>query len=164
MPATPQIKFSHSFSGTIWATLGVPKKNVLIIEEREQNSFQVRFSAIDFRNNSFLWKGIMLPERWWVGLTAANESTVLLHTYVNKGNPDHKNLVALDIFTGKIRWKVEEFSFFDWDDSDVMGYITRNELVQAKINIQTGDLAEYEWQGVTQNSEIDCVRPVSYLE
>ena len=61
---------------------------------------------------NFFGKGIALKESWWTGLTAANDSTVLLHTYVNKGNPDHKNLVALDIFSGSVRWEIEGVLFF----------------------------------------------------
>ena len=164
MPATPQIKFSHHFPGTIWATLAVPQKDILIIEVRDDTKFQVQFSALDFRNNQFFWQGITLKESWWIGLTAANENTVLLHTFVNKGNPDHKNLLALDIFSGNVRWEIEEFSFFDWDNSEIVGHLTRDEIIQASINIKTGALMEKVWSAKSTHEESDIVRPIQYFE
>ena len=164
MPATPQIKFSHSFQGTIWATLAVPQKHILIIEVRDDTKFQARFSALDFKGNNFLWKDLLLRENWWIGLTAANENTLLLHTYVNKGNPDHKNLMALDIFSGNVRWEIEEFSFFDLNESEIVGHLTKEELTQATINIESGVLTENEWVVPDVKSKTDTLRPVQYLE
>jgi hypothetical protein len=162
--ATPQIKFSHHFPGTIWATLAVPEKDILIIEVRDDIKFEVQFSAFDFRNNQFLWEGITLKESWWIGLTAANDSTVLLHTYTNKGNPDHKNLIALNILTGTVRWEIEEFSFFDWDDSEIVGHLTQDELVRATINIKSGELNEKPWMAKTIAERTEPIRPVRYFE
>jgi hypothetical protein len=164
LPATPQIKFSYHFPGTIWATLAVPDKDILIIEVRDDVKFQVQFSAIDFRANEFLWKEIALKESWWIGLTAANNSTVLLHTYINKGNPDHKNLIALDIFSGSVRWEIEEFSFFDWGDGEIAGHLTRDELVQATIEINTGTLKEKIWEVKTIPENTEPIKPVRYFE
>jgi outer membrane protein assembly factor BamB len=164
LPATPQMKFSHSFPGAIWATLAVPERHLLIIEERDQTNFQVKFSALDFQTDTFLWRGLTLKESWWIGLTAANNNTVLLHSYTNKGNPDHKNLIALDILTGKIRWEVEEFSFFDWDGSEIVGHLTKNELVQASINIQSGLVTERAWDEKPADNRTTPLQPVRYLE
>jgi len=131
---------------------------------RDDAKFQVQFSALDFHNNQFLWRGIALKENWWIGLTAANENTVLFHTYVTKGNPDHKNLIALDIFNGNVRWEIAEFSFFDWDDSEIIGYVTRDELIQAKINIKSGSLTEAVWSAKAIEVEPELIRPIRYFE
>ena len=142
----------------------MPQKDILIIEVRDDTKFQVQFSALDFQTDQFLWKDVTLKENWWIGLTAANENTVLFHTYVNKGNPDHKNLLAIDIFDGNFRWEVEEFSFFDWDDSEIVGHLTRDELVQATINIKSGGLVEKVWSTKSTVEKSDLVRPVRYFE
>ena len=142
----------------------MPKQDILLIETRDQTKFEVQFSALDFKRNQFVWKGLTLKEKWWIGLTAANENTVLLHTYVNKGNPNHKNLLALDIFSGKVRWEVEEFSFFDWDDSEIFGHSTKGELTQATIDIESGTLRESVWPTRPAKPDVDSVRPVRYLE
>jgi len=164
LPAIPRIKFSHHFQGTIWNTLALPKSEILIVEVRDDQNFQVQFSALNFRDSKFLWEGIKLKERWWIGLTAANENTVLFHTYVNQGNPDHKNLIAYDIFRRNVRWEIEEFSFFDWDDTEIWGYRTQNELTQATIDIERGTLLEKAWTAKRSEVSVDSNRPVQYVE
>ena len=145
MCAALRFKFSHHFPGTIWNTLAIPKNEILIIETRNDQNFQAQFSALDFEHDKFLWKDLMMKESWWIGMTAANENTLLFHTYINKGNPDHKNLIAFDIFNQKVRWEIEEFSFFDWSDSEILGYCTKDELIQATIDIENGTLTEKAW-------------------
>jgi hypothetical protein len=163
--AAPRFKFSHHFSGTIWNTLTVSKNDILVIETRDDQKFQAKFSALDFKKNKFIWKNLLLKETWWIGMTAAHEKTLLLHTFVNKGNPDHKNLIAFDIFDQKIRWEVEEFSFFDWNDSEIQGYRTNDELVQAEISIDTGALTEKEWVVAKSKNDLEVTkRPVLYSE
>jgi hypothetical protein len=164
LPATPRIKFSHLFQGTIWNTLALPKRDLLIVEVRDDQNFQVLFSALNFREGKFLWENIKLKESWWIGLTAANENTILFHTYINKGNPDHKNLIAFDIFTKTVRWEIEEFSFFDWDDSEIRGYRTQNELTQATIDVERGTLLERAWTAKSPDVRTDSYRPVQYVE
>lgn len=164
MPATLQIKFSHSFPGTIWNTLALPKSDILIIEVRDDKNFQVQFAALDLHRNTFLWKGLQLKETWWIGLTAANEDTLLFHTYIDKGNPDHKNLIAFDIINQRIRWEIGEFSFFDWNDTEIWGYRTKDELIQATIQIESGELSEKNWPDKEVNEVRSATRPACYVE
>jgi hypothetical protein len=145
--------------------MAVSKKDILVIEVRDDAKFQVQFSALDYRNNQFLWQGVTLKESWWVGLTAARDNTLLFHTYVNKGgNPDHKNLIAFDIFRKNIRWEIEEFSFFDWDEIEIWGYRTGEELTQAAIQIESGVVAERKWIATPPMTGADVTRPVRYVE
>lgn len=164
MPGKLRLKFSHLFPGTIWTTLSVPKRDILIIEARDEKNFQVEFSALDFSINKFLWKGVTLKEKWWIGLTAANENTLLFHTYVNQGNPDHKNLIAFNIFDGNVRWEIEEFSFYDWDETEIWGYRTNDELTQVTVNIESGIVTERDWTARTLRENVDSIRPIQYFE
>ena len=159
-----RLKFSHLFPGTIWTTQSVPKSDILIIEVRDDKNFQVQFSALDFGNNKFLWEGLILKEKWWIGLTAANENTMLFHTYVNKGNPDHKNLLALNIFDKNIRWEIEEFSFFDWDETEIWGYRTKDELIQATVDIKSGIVTQRDWTAKLLPDKVAVSRPIQYFE
>jgi hypothetical protein len=144
--------------------MSVSKKDILIIETRDDQNFQVQFSALDFKRNEFIWSGLKLKESWWIGMTAANEKTLLFHTFINKGNPDHKNLIAYDIFDQKIRWEVEEFSFFDWNTSEIQGYNTKDDLTQATINIESGIVTEKPWENKPLVEQEGLIRPVLYAE
>ena len=142
----------------------VPKNDILIIETRNDQKFQAQFSALDLKCGKFIWENLMLKETWWIGMTAASERTLLFHTYVNKGNPDHKNLIAFNIFDQKIRWEIEEFSFFDWSDSEILGYSTKDELIQATISIENGTLTEKAWEIKPKGELEGTKRPVLYAD
>ncbi len=164
MPAIPQFRFSHHFPGSIWNTLAVPENHILIIEVRDDKNFQVQFFALNFLTNKFIWENVKLKESWWIGLTAVNTQTLLFHTFVNRGNPDHKNLTAFDIFDQKIRWEIGEFSFFDWNDKEILGYRTTNELVQATINIESGAITDGKWEAQPMDNQTESSKPIQYFE
>ena len=71
---------------------------------------------------------------------------------------------AFDIFKGKLLWEVKDFSFCDWNEFEIWGYGTRDELVQSSINIETGVVTEGIWGVQTKINQIDSIRPALYLE
>ena len=164
MRIKPRFKFSKQFSGNIWNTQAVPKTSLLIVEVRDDKNFVTKFSALDYKNEEFTWEGLTFKESWWIGLTAANPRLVLFHTFVNRNNPDHKNLIAYDIFDQKIRWEVREFSFLDWDDATIWGYRTEKDIVPATISVQTGEVTEEPWEAKPDETNLDIEKPVRYLE
>jgi Domain of unknown function (DUF4905) len=160
----PAFLFSHPFPGTVWNTLAVESENWLILEVRDDVNFKVTFSLLDYATNEFRWKDVALPESWWVSLVTADKSTVLLNRYINKGNPDHKSLIALDVASATIRWEVEAFSFFDWDESVVLGYRTKDDLVPAKIDLITGQVSEGAWEPTDGRAQPESFKPAFYPE
>lgn len=140
------------------------EQNLLFLEVRIGDIFQVEFSALDYKTNQFIWKDWRMKESWWIGLTAANSQTLLLHTFVNKGNPDHKNLIACDIFSKVIRWEVGEFSFYDWNEQTIFGYRTKEDITPAQIHIESGEVRETQWEFIEEKSEVNSLRPVQFLE
>jgi len=165
LPHAPVHLFSHRFQGTIWNTLAVETENRLVIEVREDVNFKVTFSLLDYAKGKLIWKDISLPESWWISLAAANKNTVLLNKFMNKGgNPDRKSLIALDANTATIRWEMEELSFYDWNESEIFGYRTKDDLVQVRINLVTGQLVEEPWQPKPENVKPESPKPVFYAE
>ncbi|HEY3430524.1 MAG TPA: DUF4905 domain-containing protein [Cyclobacteriaceae bacterium] len=164
MSIKPRFKFSKQFSGSIWNTLAIPKTSLLLVETRDDKNFVTKFSALDYQTEKFVWEDVTFKESWWIGFTAASPHTVLFHTYVNRANPDHKNLIAYDIFDQKIRWEVEEFSFMDWNESVIWGYHTEKDIIPATISLETGRMTEQQWVGEPIQTGLDMHKPVRYLE
>jgi hypothetical protein len=157
--------FSHRFPGTIWNTLADQPRNRLVLEVRDDVNFKVTFSMLDYAKNEFVWKDISVPESWWVSLAAVNKSTVLLNRFMNKGgNPDHKSLIALDTSTATIRWEAEELSLYDWNESEILGYRTKDDLIPVKINLLTGHFVDETWQPETESRPIENLKSVFYAE
>lgn len=164
MSGAPVTIFSHSFPGIVWNTLAVEAENLLFIEVRDDVNFTVTFSLLDYARNEFRWKDVSLPESWWLSMTAAQTDVLLLTRYLNKGNPDRKSLMAFDVSTQTLRWEVEAFSFFDWNKTQVFGYHTKEEFVEATIALATGKLLEKTWQTIERHTEPERERPVFYAE
>ena len=97
-------------------------------------------------------------------MQAAKEDTLLFQSYVNKGNPDHKNLIAIDIFTKSVRWEVEEFSFYDWNDTTIFGYRTKEDIQPAIIDHRTGEVAAMHWEVQSKNRDTKPSNPVQFME
>jgi hypothetical protein len=161
---SPRFKFSHTLKGKIWSTLAIADSNLLVVEVRDDQNFQVEFSVLDYSENAWTFEKLRLSEQWWAGITAAGGSTILFHTFRSKDNPDHKNLIAYDIFKRKIRWEVEEFSFFDWDDSTIWGHKTGTDLLQATISIESGVVTEMKWGDKHGLKAMEIAKPLRYLE
>lgn len=164
MTSALQLNFSHCFPGKIWSLHTAPEKDLLFIEIRDEVNFQVTFAALQIKTNQFLWNGLELKESWWVSLQAAKEDTVLFQSYVSKGNPDHKNLIAFDIFTKTVRWEVEEFSFYDWNDTTIFGYRTKDDIQPAIIDGRTGVVTEMRWEVQSTGKDVKSTSPVQFLE
>lgn len=145
--------------------LAIETENLLVLEIRDDVNFKVTFSLFDYSKNEFVWKDVSLPESWWVNLVAANKSTVLLNRFLNKGgNPDHKSLIALDAITGTIRWETQEISFYDWNESEIRGYRTKDDLVPVRINLLSGQMVEEAWKPAPEIARPENLKPVFYAE
>ena len=111
MASTLDFNFSQIFDGVVWNIVAVPEANILILEIRNEYKHEVRFAALDYQQNHFLWKDVIFEETWWIGLTTATPEVILLHLYQNSENPDEKALLAWHTKEQRILWKLDHFSF-----------------------------------------------------
>lgn len=145
--------------------MALEEVNLLALEVRDDTTFTTTFWLLDYDQNNFLLKNKSLPEQWWVSLAAADKQTVLINRFMNKGgNPDQKSLIALDVQSGDIRWEIESFSFFDWNEIDVFGYRTKGDPVPVKIHLASGVLTEAEGLKSPESPSAERHRPTLYPE
>jgi len=164
LTSTLEKNFSHHFPGKIWTLVAATDKNLLFIEIRDEANFQVSFYALEYTANEFVWKDLRLKESWWVSLQAAHGDMALFQSYMSKGNPDHKKLIGFDIFNKTIRWEVEEFSFYDWNDTTILGYLTNGDIQPAIIDRETGAVQAVGWENKTSVRDTHSKSPAQYLE
>lgn len=111
----------------------------MLLEVRNENMQEVRFSAFDYRTNHFLWRDVAILQSWWVGMAAATTDVLLLNLYLSTENPDNKALVAFQIHTRTILWRKDSFSFARLDgNSNVAGHNLAGELEPVTVHLQTG--------------------------
>lgn len=144
--------------------LAYESESKLVVEVRDEANFRVTFSLFDYGKNEFTWKDVSLSESWWISIVAVNKDTLLLNRFLNKGgNPDRKSLIALNAATGSIRWEVEEFSFSDWNESEVFGHRTKDDPVPVTIMLETGEVQDSNWKPQLQEQPERLI-PVFYAE
>jgi len=144
--------------------LQVPACNLLILEVRNEQRREARFSALDVITNRFEWKDILFDETWWIGLTAATKEVLLLHIYSNTENPDTKDLMAWDIFRQQTRWQLRNFLVGFLSGNSLYGWFADKNAEEVIIDVGTGDVVENKAAEVKAEENIRILKPFQYVE
>jgi hypothetical protein len=105
-------KFEHQFQGKIWNTAF--GGNVAVLENRDEATRQVSFSAIDLQNGKILWQDLRPEKSWWLALVGVFDDYLILHQYSSQQKPEPKGLLILNLQTGEIIRKIEGWIFFNY--------------------------------------------------
>lgn len=100
-----RLLLKHTFPSKVWNLLCHPQRDILFIETRQEAGMNVVYSALDMKDNNFLWKEIAITANWWSGMVAANDNLLYLHEYPDGRNPDPSRLLAYDTDNQKIAWQ-----------------------------------------------------------
>ncbi|HEY3405502.1 MAG TPA: DUF4905 domain-containing protein [Ohtaekwangia sp.] len=125
MDRSLRFNFSRLFEGVIWNTLAVAEKDLLLLEIRDAEKKQVKFSALNFAKNEFLWADKSLEESWWVNLSAVSDGVILYTLYTETNNPDKKALLAFRLQEHKMIWWNNDFSLISVIQDRVLGYVSK---------------------------------------
>lgn len=93
--------FSIKLSAPLWNLLPLAGKPVIAIEQRDELKRLVSFSAYHFIDHRFLWRDVVLSEKWWVNLAGATKDHIVLKVFENTENPDKTSYLFLDTDSGK---------------------------------------------------------------
>jgi len=156
--------FSQVFDGLLWNMLQVPASDLLVIEVRNEQQREARFSALDVVTNKFVWKDILFDETWWIGLTAATKEVLLLHVYQNTENPDAKDLLAWDIVKQQKRWHLGNFLVDSVVGDSLYGRFADENAEVTVIDISTGEVLENKVAETTTEQNIRTLKPFQYME
>jgi len=110
-------------------------------EDRSIQKKQVSFFCVNQMTGEVLWKGISFDERWWIGIEAVHSDRVFLHGFAKPDMPDHKKILALDLFTGRVVWSNDDMRFiFATEDSVFASKDTINGRMSFELNLRTGSV------------------------
>lgn len=163
MKGSLELKFSHSFSGTVWNTLVLPEEKVLILEIRDHEKRQVTFSALRYTDNIMLWRAVKLEEPWWVGLAAASQNIIIFTIYLDTANPDKKGILAYGLTDQKLLWWNNDFSLTSTVGNTVIGISSKYGVKEVTLDLKTG-LEIKEMPQSPAELEPSILKPVQYTE
>lgn len=111
---------SHNlrFTLPIWRVLydSIPTpdtKSILVLELR--NETKVEWCAVNTAICQVLWQHTFSETDWWTSLIGFYAGKILLHAYAGKEQPVPKELLAIDMLSGKISWSLQGCKFEQTD-------------------------------------------------
>ncbi|MEO5979952.1 MAG: DUF4905 domain-containing protein [Chryseolinea sp.] len=156
-----QFNFSREFQGTIWNTVLVPGKDILLLEIRSALEKRVTFSAVNSKTGEFLWHNISFEEPWWISLNGASDGTALFTIYTETNNPDRKGIFGYDVAQQKITWWNNDFSLITIGEHAVKGIATKYGTREIVLDVSNGcEISGSELVQVADN----VVRPFQYAK
>ena len=93
---------SVQLSAPVWNLMPFEGKSLLAIEQRDELKRQVSFSVYNFAQNQFLWRDVVLPEKWWINLTGFSGDLIVLKVFESTENPDKTSFLFLEAESGKV--------------------------------------------------------------
>lgn len=129
-----QKNFSHAFEGKIWNIESEINGAYLVIEVRNENTFETSFFVYDPRRSALSPNFLTLDESWWVGITHVAGDIIVFHTFQDAENPQEKNYEAVNIKSGKVAWKMSEVSFTEYGSTYLRGFRQNEPVVIDVLN------------------------------
>ncbi len=164
MANTFEFELSQTFQGVIWNTLAAGNSHRLFLEVRNPDKRTVSFSALNLRNNQWLWKDIIFDEPWWVSLRAAEGDMLLLTVYTDAANPDKKSLVAYDVVKERIAWWKNSFAMTSVNGHHVTGVDSRFPEKDTYLDLFTGRSLDHVDFDLEDSQNFPVIRPFQYEE
>ncbi len=134
--------WKYSSENILWRIL-FSDTNFLVGEERDVTNKKTSFFCIDEKNGKILWKNLTLDEQWWIGIEAIVGDKIYFHNFGKPDMPEHKNIIAIELLTGKVLWQNMLCIFLSADENFVYGFRDMFEKrMFYKLDIKTGDILQ----------------------
>ena len=134
-------RWSFEAPGTIWRIVPLATGQI-IGEVRRREEQRVSFFCLEESTGSPIWADREFDEPWWLGIEAAAHGVVILHTYEKPDLPQHRDVIALDVASGRELWRRPEVTFWFLTAQHVYAYRQRFETrVIQEFSLMTGELA-----------------------
>lgn len=112
----------YEFEGAVWNMVADPEARCLILEIRNEDKHQVSFALVDLENDGLIWKDVTFEEPWWIGATATNGKTLVLHVYQDSQSPQQKKYFAVDITSQRQIWQSDNVQVMGIAGENIIGY------------------------------------------
>jgi hypothetical protein len=154
--------FSHVFEGVIWNIKVSDEGDLLVVETRDHIQRKVRFSAFNYKLNTFLWKNKEMDEPWWINLSGVAGNLALFTLYTDTNNPDRKAALSYDIAEEKLVWWNNDFSISAVTNNYVIGTAEKFGRHEMVLDARTGARREGQLHHVRKDEKV--LRPYHYPE
>ncbi len=102
--------WTFTTKGILWRLL-FSDTNFIVGEDRDTEKKAVTFFCLNAQNGDALWKDVSYDEAWWIGIEAVVHDRLYLHGFRKPDMPEHNKITAVDLGTGNVLWRNDQYSF-----------------------------------------------------
>jgi hypothetical protein len=102
--------WTYQTDGILWL-FRINAHGRIVGETRHPTRKEASYFCLDEKTGRVLWDGVLLDERWWIGLEDLDDSRVYLHRYRKPDMPQHLGIIAVDLETGTVAWENADVAF-----------------------------------------------------
>jgi len=145
-----QLKPAWNFdAGTLIWRIFFTSNNIVIGETRNQETRSTSFFCVDLLSGKPLWQNIGFDEPWWIGVEAVHKKWMILHGFVRPDMPEHRGIRVIDIESGKLLWRNDDFSFWFIDDEKLYAHKYLFEKhIGCELDINTGTVLNEQFDSL----------------
>ncbi len=135
----PAWRFSQH--GNLWSIYNAGK-NFITGETREEKKKLPLFFTVNAKTGEVILRDYQLnEENALISSIASSDKYLFLHRLINPELPIHRGIIAVDIHSGEIIWKNEEYEYMFHTNDAVYTKITKFENFEyQKLDINSGNL------------------------
>jgi hypothetical protein len=109
-----------------------------VLEIRDELTRQVNFSCINLLTGNILWENLKPDKSWWLSLVGIFDEYLILHKYSSNQKPEPEGLFVLNIHTGEILEKMNDWIFFNYADRVLTVYqLQNNQPIYNDVTLRT---------------------------
>ncbi|MBI4536032.1 MAG: DUF4905 domain-containing protein [Ignavibacteriae bacterium] len=144
-----QPTWRYSTRGVIWRLIPTESRK-LVGEERDLSSKSVSFFCLNQMTGKVLWEMVKFDEAWWIGVEAIRRDIIFLHKFTKPDLPEHRGIIAVDVFTGKQLWSNDQLKFrYALDKTLFAVRESIEERLLFELDSQTGEILR-SWENDEQ--------------
>ena len=125
---------NYNFQGKIWNTTF--SNDYCVLEIRDESTRQVSFACINLFTGNVLWENLRPEKSWWLSLVGIFDEYLILHKYLSNQKPEPEGLLILDVETGEIVKRIENWIFFNFQRPILKIYqLENNEPIYKMVDL-----------------------------
>jgi hypothetical protein len=111
--------FQAAQGNSIWKLLCNPS-GILVGEERNPQTRETSFFAVDLNGGSTLWSDLHLEEKWWLSILEITERSLYVQHYAEGPLPTPSGVTCIDLQRGEARWSIPNAAYFTEEGNETI--------------------------------------------
>ena len=106
------------------------------MEIRNESTRQVSFSCINLLTGKMIWENMKPEMSWWLSLVGIFDEYLILHKYSSNQKPEPEAVLILNIQTGNVFERIDDWIFFNYKENALAVYqLQNNQPVYKDVNL-----------------------------